>query len=400
MIEQLQKGIVPVGKKQMKGGDGISQVSKKLLIIGFILTLIMGVSGVYALDTGTSSQSDVSVGNIDIKITEYTLNSTNEEVAYNKQTMEVNPGQEISLIEKVKNLCVECYVRASIAIEGINVTDITQCIKGISSDWQKIGDYYYYKNELATNDEVKIFDTVKIPEDLPNGIKQIKLKVVVEAVQAQNFEPNYNLEDPWNGLEIQKSIYSNYSIDEETNKLTIEYEDGADKYITTPDDFLQDLSKMMPGDTIQKQIRIKNTDKDQAEFFVAIDTDDLTTNQKELLKNIPVKITNKEGTVIYEGSLAGVQEGISLGIYRLNQEDILTIQLKLPKEAPNEYEGLLHSIKWKFYAKYKEQRSIAKILNPKTGDLKFDLSLLLFFTSAIGLVIVLALMHVERKKNI
>ena len=373
----------------------MSQVNKKLLIIGFILVVIMGVSGIYALADGGSNESSLSAGNIDIKIMEYTLNSDNEEIMYNEQNQIVEYGQIISLIEKVRNLGAECYIRVNITMEGANVTE---CIQGFSEDWQKIGPYYYYKKKVNTNDEIKIFDTVKIPNALPDTTyNQITLAVVVDAIQTRNFEPNYESEDPWNGIEIEKSIYNSYDIDGDTNKYTIEYEDGCNKYISVSDDFLQDFSRMLPGDSVQKQITIKNTKKEQAEFLLAIDINNLTEEQKALLTNIPVKIMNKDGNIVYDGSLAGLAEEISLGIYKLNEEDVLTIKIMLPKEAKNEYEGILQNIKWRFFAKYNEQENNSK--NVKTGDFEFDLSLILFFTSATGLVVVLALMHAERKKN-
>ena len=214
----------------------MSQVNKKLLIIGFILVVIMGVSGIYALADGGSNESSLSAGNIDIKIMEYTLNSDNEEIMYNEQNQIVEYGQIISLIEKVRNLGAECYIRVNITMEGANVTE---CIQGFSEDWQKIGPYYYYKKKVNTNDEIKIFDTVKIPNALPDTTyNQITLAVVVDAIQTRNFEPNYESEDPWNGIEIEKSIYNSYDIDGDTNKYTIEYEDGCNKYISVSDDFL------------------------------------------------------------------------------------------------------------------------------------------------------------------
>lgn len=224
--------------------------------------------------------------------------------------------------------------------------------------------------------------------------------VLVEAIQARNFEPNYESDNPWYGVEIEKSIYDSYNIDEDTNKYTIEYRDGTNKYITVSDNFLQDFGNMLPGDIIKKQIRIENTDKEEAEFFLAIDVSNLTEKQNELLNNIPVKITNKNGSVIYDGDLSGLVEGISLGIYKLNEDDLLTIEITLLRESRNEYEGIIKKIKWKFYARYNEQENSAKSKSIKTGDFEFDLSLLLFFTSAILLVIVLALMNAERRKNI
>lgn len=141
----------------------MGQVNKKLLIVGFILVVIMGISGIYALAESGANQDNISAGNVDIKITEYTLNENNEEVIHSEQNKIVELGQNVSLIEKVKNLGEECYVRAKITIEG---TDDVECVQGISGNWKKIDSYYYYEKKVNIGDEIKIFDTVKIPENM------------------------------------------------------------------------------------------------------------------------------------------------------------------------------------------------------------------------------------------
>ena len=367
----------------------MSQINKKLVVIGFILVVIMGISGMYALAVGGSDQGDASQGYIDIKINEYMLNENNEEVAYNEKNTIVDLGEEVSLIEKVKNLGDECYIRAYIKMEGLNTEESVQ---GIPGAWQKIGDYYYYRDKVETGEEIKIFDTIKIPT---NTDIQLMLTVKVDAVQARNFEPNFKSQDPWNGTEIEKRIYNDYVIDENAGKLTIELKDGADRYLTVPDDFARDLRAILPGDTVKKQIKVKNTDKEKAELFVQVDISGVREEQKRLLKDVWVKITNKNGNVIYEGDLSKLVEKTALGEYKYNEEDVLTVEVSLPKGAQNIYEGILRNVKWSFSAKTTDlaRRSI------KTGDFEFDLSLVLFFTSAIMLIVVLTLINIERKKN-
>ena len=83
-----------------------------------------------------------------------------------------------------------------------------------------------------------------------------------------------------------------------------------------------------------------------------------------------------------------------LGTFGANKGDTYTIEVLLPKEANNEVSKLLAKLKWSFSLEV-----ISPGENPKTWDLKFDLSLTLFLFSALGLLIVLILERRYKEEN-
>ena len=94
----------------------------------------------------------------------------------------------------------------------------------------------------------------------------------------------------------------------------------------------------------------------------------------------------------------------SIGKLNPGEEAYIKFIIKVPEDLNNEFSMLKTKFNWKFSSKPDEikENNLEKIIknianSPKTGDLKFDLSLCLFFISAIVLIIVLFLEH--RIKN-
>ena len=366
--------------------------------------MIMGVSGTYALVGENSGNSAFSTGAVDIELNEYTVNDKNEEVAYKGQYKNVTPNQELNLKQRITNKAANCYVRAKVTLKDASSKDVQLNLGGMPKGWEKIGEYYYYTSDLNTAEQVDIFEKITLPKDLPNSMQgtNLTLHIVAEAVQATNFEPNFESEDPWNGVKIAKTINNNYAVvgNEDGNKMIIKYEDNTNEYIKVPDDFLEKFNKMMPGDTRETELKIEGiSNKKSAEFFVNIEAEAVTQEQLELLSKVTLIIKNSNGEEIFKGSLAEAKK-INLGKYMKNETEKLTFIIQVPEDLSSKYAGINPSLIFTFSAKYEEDvisKIIERISNPQTGDLKFDLSLILFFTATVGLIVVLALSRTKEE---
>ena len=361
---------------------------------------MMFASGIYALTNLSTTGKSFSTSGVNIEIEEFTLNSENEEVRFNSdEPIPVMPGQEVNLIAKVNNLGANCYVRVKTILER-NSQDISSNILGMPSEWKKQGEYYYYSAEVASKNIIEIFKNIKIPEEISNSEDEIKLRIIAEAVQAKNFDQDLALEDPWHGIEIAECIDSSYTIDddESTNKMTIKYENNANDDIKIADKFLEDFKGIMPGDKITENVVIKNTNENEAEYFVGIEAENLTDKEKELLEKITLRILNGSGQVVYDGSLLKLNN-LSLGKYESGSGDNLTFEINVPSELGNEFAILNPNITWKFTADYKAGQNIKKTGNPKTGDSGVDMFLTLFFLSTVGLIVVIVLEFREKRRK-
>ncbi len=382
---------------------------KTLIILEILFLLMMSISGIYAT-TAQIDNAQLITGKVDIQVLTYKLNNEHKEVKYDEDNKTVFPGEVISIIPKIKNEGANCYIRAKIFYINDDV-DVRNYITGMTDAWEKIGDYFYYKEAVSIDKVVKVFDTITIPNNIDEitNSKTIKLVITADAVQEDNFTPDYTKEDPWNGIVPVKSVNSEYDIDTNNNRnITIKYENGVDKDINVPNSFLEGMNNVMPGDSYSSSIEINNTDKKNGHFYVTIAVDDNNQsgnnegniNGKGLLNELELLITNDQGQVVYKGNIKN-GERILLGKYGIGNKDRLNFKVIVPNSLSNEYANIAPKINWTFSVDYDKEASDNgnknnNEISPQTGD-KINVSITIFIISAIGLVIVLFLSYRERK---
>lgn len=191
----------------------LNRNKKIILIISLLSILIVGGILAYFTDTQTVSNK-ITTGIVDIEVNEYTLNASNEEVAWSDK-INVTPGEKINKIVKINAASdsTDCYIRAKITLTCEDTTlnasnempAISDIQLNISNDWVlKADGYYYYKNVVSASDTapVQLFSEFTIPSTLDNkwSEQDFDLDVKVDAIQANNFELNINNEKPWGDI--------------------------------------------------------------------------------------------------------------------------------------------------------------------------------------------------------
>ena len=398
----------------MEGSDYIKDTKSKLVLVGIFFFILMNISGIYAL-TNQATNGSLSTGVVDIKIQTYKLNEENEEIYSNDK--KVNPGETISFIPKIENFGENCYVRVKIKYIDANI-DFKNYITNFSNSLEKHGEYYYYNKVLNPKEKIQLFDTIKIPDNISNeDNSEIPLEIIAEAVQEKNFIPDYSKENPWGDIIPEKRIDNtvNINTNKENSKITIKYESSIDSNINVPNDFLENISKVMPGDSFKEYVEINN-DKKNAKYYMQIVVDEKYLIEKELLSKIKLQIINKNGQVIFDGNIGNTGR-VLLGNYNINENDRFEFNISVPSDIGNEYTTLNPVLDIVFSAEYDDipngqpnsgsvsqnENSISKyvqnlLTNPKTGD-KIDWAITMFFISSICLIITIILGYREKKKE-
>ena len=378
----------------------------------------MIVSGVYALTTQNTA-AVLNTGFVNIKIKTYKLNDENREVEYEDDDV-LLPGEEASFIPKIVNLGAKCYLR--IKIDYINSDiDFRDYVTGFSSDFVKYEDYYYYNKVFNENDEVKLFDTVLIPGNantIANG-KRINFEIIAEAVQENNFIPNYSDEDPWNGITPAQNENSSYIIDvNDESTIIIKYDNDTENDIYVPDSFLESIKNAMPGDVFTDIIEIKNTYLNKAKFFIKLKADDADENEMKLLNVMNLQIRDSRGKLLYNGKLL-TDDDVFLTELAANEKENLEFRMSVPIDLTNEYSNLNPELLILFSSNKKKgdnsnsnissggvtkvednSKNIVSLLNsPKTGD-NIKIAIIVFLVSAFGLIVTMIADFVIRKKEI
>lgn len=363
----------------------------------------MTISGIYAISTNTifTSENIFSTDSVNIDLIEYMKKNDNSEVLYDGKKRIVFPGNNVSLIPKVINLGANCYIRAKVTFEADKdvFEDNNNYIFDISDKWKKYGDYYYYSDVVNTGEKIEIFNNVKIPTNLPEKYsgKNIIVTVSADAIQSDNFNPNYSLADPWYGEKVAKSVSNTYGVDLKDKNFNVEpkFENDAEKYIEISKNFFGNLNKIVPGDEYTENVKLTNKTDKETEYFYGIEIpENLGDNEKSLLEKVQLVVIKNDTETIYSDILLNHKNN-SIGKLKPNEEANIKFILKIPKELDNNFSMLNVKFSWKFSVQPEEnliEKIVKEVVNtPKTGDLKFDLSLSLFFISAIVLIIVLFL---------
>lgn len=116
---------------------------------------------------------------------------------------------------------------------------------------------------------------------------------------------------------------------------------------TLPKNTIFDITNFLPGQTVNKNIDVKNTGESKTEVFVNGDKKGESGNPK--LENI-LEIKIKEGNnVLYNKKLNKFldDDKISLGKFNKNQSKTFNIEVIFPQSAGNEYQG--KSVKFNLY---------------------------------------------------
>ena len=352
----------------------------KKIYIGLIgVALILSISGtaIYAL-TEVSVSNHFSTGIVDIEVNEYRKNSDGTETLWSNVT-DILPGEKISKIPRITNYGNDSYIRAKVTFENSPVND--DDIYGMSDRWIYGRDgYYYYADILSTGESVDMFEGIDIPVDLDEKLSDssFQIGIDVEAVQSQNFVPEFGADHPWGDIEIlpcgKEGLYSIGTFKtEDSQTFQLRYEGDADGLVTNADDFFSNFPVMLPGDTYEDTLNlVNNSDNDMKLYFRTE-----AMEETDLLEKISLRISkciDGETEMIYEGSLRGdeLTAGILLASLEKGASGMMTYQIYVPSELNNAYTIMDDYVVWIF--------SSEPVLDSKTvstGDQRMNIGLAL-----------------------
>ena len=378
-------------------------ICKATGILGLLL-IFLGISGAYAtFSDSVTVKNHIATGDINISLKEYQKRN-GKETSY-RNPVEILPGDLISKIPRITNLGMPCWIRAKISFqnkmeteEGFEETHI----KGISRDWKKRGEYYYYTKTLNTGESVDFFTGVSVPplwtED--HSGQKLQIGIQADAIQAANFHPDFQEMSPWGNQTVEKCIHETNGKTDcklENVKLSVKFHGDAQKLLAVPDDFFRNFGDILPGDTKKDNVSISNTDKETVEIFFRTELKNQTKEQKDLLEKLILTIS-MNGKDFYTGSLksSSLEQPVSLGKFKPQTEGNLTFSITAPKDLKNAYALRDASVNWIFTVNKKESSLTEQPSSPdapessapvKTGDSTPVLTMILLLVASAALSI-------------
>jgi len=326
--------------------------TQKLIIFLLCLSFLFCSTGVTILAMPkVSVDNHFTTGIVDIELEEYEIKE-GKEIPYenNKQVL---PGKTISKIPRIENDGNDCWIRVKPTFKNIEHLNDSN-IFGISDEWVKANDYYYYKNILKTDESVDFFQGLKIPTDFPQELENSNFQVIidVDAIQSKNFSPDFNSSNPWGDVEIllcnKDKNYNVSSFKKSDNlKFEVQYQGNTKELIKNKDDFFLNFPVLMPGDEYSDTISLKNTSNNPIKLYF----DSEILENKDILEKIQLKIEteiNGKQETVYQGALNSNINNKLLGEIKSNTEDIFKFTITVPPELNNDYTLLDGKVRWIF----------------------------------------------------
>ncbi len=378
-------------------GTGRENTPRPAILCFCLAALLLLLGGyLYALPTA-SVTNPFSTGIVDISLTEYQLNEeTGEEEAWEDNPLIV-PGLYVSKIPRISCLGNACYVRARVSFAGTTELSVED-LEGISADWVLAADgYYYYTGILETGESVDLFSGIRIPEDFSQTEEgyTFSLTVDADAIQSQNFSPDFTAANPWGAvtiLECQKDSQGVVSAVEQVDScsLLVEYQGEANVLIANPEDFFVNFPVLLPGDTYSDTAVLHN-DSDEAIrlYFYSQALDTATDLLDQICLSIQVE-QDGEQILVYDGSLRGeaISETQLLTTIPAGESADFVFTIYVPAELDNVYTVLNSEVSWIFSTEPIAESKITAVSGGKTGDYR-RLSLLLLVLGAALLILAL-----------
>lgn len=376
---------------------------RKLCAALLCIGLIMGISAtsIYAF-TEISVTNNFSTGIVDIELEEYTIEN-GKEVRWKDDVKEVLPGDDVFKIPRITNFGNDCYVRAKVSF--IDTPIGADALYGMSDKWLLGKDgHYYFTDILKTGESVDLFQGLKIPVDLSEDESDsiFKIQIDVDAIQSQNFIPDYKDNNPWGTVEIldceKEGMYDITTFKKPDNlKFKIAYVGDTGKLVKNEEDFFKNFPVLLPGDVYTDTLEFTNDSDKKVNLYFRTASPEGT----ELLDKVILKITknfNGKDSVIYEGELRATDlyENILLATVESGKSGSLTYEISVPSELDNEYTIMEDYVIWVFATD-----PIEEIDAVKTGDNTFIICRILMLTGCafVAAGLLLGKYMKERERN-
>lgn len=330
----------------------------------FVLLLGAGItaaSPVYAEAYCFSTHVDntIETGDISISLEEFELDERGNPVPY-ADGKRILPNERLSKLVRITNEAEPAWIRAKaefIADTGMEGAE-EPVLGGISDSWVQRGGYYYYTEPVETGESVSFFEEVIIPAEWDEryAAEKFSIDVTAQAIQRVHFEPQFESEDPWFGTLIETCVHLDHGIRRtgENMEFAVVFENGVEGFVKIGEDFFDNFSAMMPGDTETDTFVVGNRYSDRIPILFRTEVPGGQASESvRLLEDLELTIWCGN-EMIYAGRLSGdeLKDGLPLVNLRKGETETVTYQLHMPKELTNAW-ALQHAqVRWIFSTEY------------------------------------------------
>lgn len=320
----------------------IKKKSRSMIALFLVLLLIVATVIVNAASDG-SVKNIVRTQGVDIRVSAEVDDSL------------ISPGKDIVYKPVIENKGADSWVRFKLTADSELPLDN---FYGLSSDWVEKGGYWYLTKPVLSKETVPTVEGFKVPDTLTDqSDTEIEVGGTYDAIQSDNFTPDFDSENPWGDVNIVESDFdgSNYVRTVATIKpITVDIGSSDDVIITSGDILSYDL---IPGDMKSNTLVIENTSfVDKKVNFKSI-----SDRENVLLQNIYIGIGDSEKE-IYDGALSEANFDKDVATIPAGEKAVINYEISVPTEVGNALQGEKGEFEWHFMTEDVVSDSV------KTGD--------------------------------
>lgn len=306
----------------------IKKKDKSHVALFLVLLLIIAAVTAYAASDG-SVKNIVRTQGVDIRVSAEVDDSL------------VSPGKDVEYKPVIENKGADSWVRFKLTADSELPLDN---FYGLSSDWVERGGYWYLTKPVLSKESVPTVSGFTMPGTLTDqSIGEIEVGGTYDAIQSENFTPDFDSENPWGDVNIVESDFdgSNYVRTVATIKpITVDIGSSDDVIITSGDILSYDL---IPGDMKSNTLVIENTSSvDKKVNFKSI-----SDRENVLLQNIYIGIGDSEKE-IYDGALSEANFDKDVATIPAGEKAVINYEISVPTEVGNALQGEKGEFEWHF----------------------------------------------------
>lgn len=306
----------------------IKKKSRSMIALFLVLLLVVVTVIVNAASDG-SVKNIVRTQGVDIRVSAEVDDSL------------ISPGKDVAYKPVMENKGADSWVRFKLTADSELPLDN---FYGLSSDWVEKGGYWYLTKPVLSKETVPTVEGFKVPDTLTEqSDTEIEVGGTYDAIQSDNFKPDFNSENPWGDVNIVESDFdgSNYiRTVANIQPITVDIGSSDDVVITSDDILSYDL---IPGDMKSNILVIENTSSvDKQVNFKSI-----SDRENALLQNIYIGIGDSEKE-IYDGALSEANFDKEIATIPAGDTATINYEISIPTEVGNALQGEKGEFEWHF----------------------------------------------------
>lgn len=352
---------------------------KVILMTAFTIFLISSFMTITYAEKVISLEGNIETEGVDVLI---------ESEGYNTP---LAPGMTVPYEPVITYRGINAYLRVKFIISNENIT--LDRFSGLSDKWVKRGEYFYYTVPVEHNTCLSTFKSFHIPEQQSQLSEEMKVNpeftitALCDAVQADNFTPDFECDNPWGEVIIENNDYdgTKHKCGKAIKKVPVYLKTKGSSAFSLDSEQLCN-SHFRPGDFYENDIIINNDSRRKTELLFS-SAELIEQSEPNLLDVVCLKMYI-DGKEFYNGTLRAkkLNKWKSLVIMDKKSTHKIHYEIEMPAELGNCYELRFQNFVWNM-----TMREVSD--GPVTGDKAGFL-----FWIIVMAVSVISILRINRKK--